>query len=473
MFKDDSRDILGGYPVLIGEIGVPFDMDSKRSYGLDGSGKYIGDYTSQTRALDCSLNGADGKNVMNWTLWTYCPDNSHVWGDGWNLEDLSLWSSDDADRDRDTGQSFIVESSQADLLGRDRRNDGSLVPVEDQDARNRSESTLGTLETLRVGTMTHIATQPQPRAPPTLNQPFTCPEPDPVEQALRISADRLYDFVTVGARGVGALARPWPIATVGVPTCLEFDISKAQFEMRVKVSHADRIWGGREPIKMPGEFDEDEEDELGTEVYIPLVHFAADSAFEGNVQVCPEETPKVPQTTLAPGYRDDEDDDTLVSHSRADSKGSGDIPAEGEFAPKKQRRGTTATLRRARANTVGTLAPILAAPTSSAQDDSSSTPIPLGTQSIMGTLVESDMLALEVEVSEGRWIVDGQVLRWWYDAPSEGEPDKEITLKLRRKGGPIKGVMRGFSGMDGAASVRSAQGGLWETLCPPGGCVIA
>ncbi|KAG8790950.1 hypothetical protein FRC12_010527 [Ceratobasidium sp. 428] len=32
------------------------------------SGKYIGDYASQARALNRSLNGANGKNVMNWTL---------------------------------------------------------------------------------------------------------------------------------------------------------------------------------------------------------------------------------------------------------------------------------------------------------------------------------------------------------------------------------------------------------------------
>ncbi|KAG8790949.1 hypothetical protein FRC12_010526 [Ceratobasidium sp. 428] len=100
------------------------------------------------------------------------------------LEDLSRWSSDDADWDRGTGQSLIVKSSQADSLNRDRRNDGSVVPVEDQDARNGSESTLGILRTLHVGTVTHITTRPQPRAPPTPTQPFTCVEPDPVEQAL-------------------------------------------------------------------------------------------------------------------------------------------------------------------------------------------------------------------------------------------------------------------------------------------------
>ena len=74
MLKADAHDILGDYPTLIGEIGVPFDMDAKRSYGLNGNSKYVGAYTDQTRALDCSLNGADGNNVINWTLWTYAPD---------------------------------------------------------------------------------------------------------------------------------------------------------------------------------------------------------------------------------------------------------------------------------------------------------------------------------------------------------------------------------------------------------------
>ncbi|QRW00935.1 Cellulase (glycosyl hydrolase family 5 protein) [Ceratobasidium sp. AG-Ba] len=458
MFKDDVRDILGPYPTLIGEIGVPFDMDGKRSYGLDGNGgKYIGDYTNQTRALDCSLNGADGTNMINWTLWTYCPDNSHVWGDGWNLEDLSLWSADDADRDRGAGQGFLVESSQADLLGRDRR-DGSLSVIEDEESRNRSESTLGTLGMVP---MTGMTLQAQPRAQPTMTTTKrpTCSSPEP---DLRISADRLYDFMTVGARGVGALARPWPIASVGTPTNLDFEISKAKFELKIKVGPADRVWGGREPIKM--ETDDEEDEELGTEIYIPLVHFAADSAFEGGVQVCPDETPQPREATL-------EDDETLVAHSRSQSKSSG-IGEDGEAGPgQKKRRGTTATLRRARANTVGTLAPILAATT-----EPSPSSIPLSAQSIMGTLVESEMLALEVEVSEGKWAVDGQVLRWWYDVPGEGEPEKEVVIKVRRKGGPIKGVMRGFSGMgpDGA-SIRSnrSTGGLWEAICPPGGCVIA
>lgn len=457
MLKADAHDILGDpYPTLIGEIGVPFDMDGKRSYGLDGSSKYVGDYTQQTRALDCSLNGADGSNMINWTLWTYCPDNSHLWGDGWNLEDLSLWSIDDANRDRGT-EGFLVESSQANLLGQESRDD-TLNVGEDPEMRNRSESTLGTLRSPMIDT------QPQARPPPQMTKRPICETPAPTDPTMRISADRLYDFVVVGARGVGALARPWPVATVGTPTNLDFDISKAQFELNIKVTAADRPWGGKSPIRAE---DGEEDEELATEIYIPIVHYAADSAFEGeSAQAC-DGTPKAQSGSLVdePTKFKDDDENTIVVHARSDSKASNE---SGE--PVKRRRATTTTLRRGRANTTGTLVPILPPTDTASPTLALSGPIPLAAQSIMGTLVESEMLALEVEVSDGKWELDGQILRWWYDVPGEGEPDRELVIKVRRRGGPIKGVMRGFSVGSDAASVQSTV--LWDSLCPPGGCVI-
>ncbi|KAF9540820.1 hypothetical protein CPC08DRAFT_471574 [Agrocybe pediades] len=162
-----KKKMLGQYPTLMGEIGAPFDMDGKRSYGWGSEGeKWKGDYSNQERALDASLQACDvwlegwkkgwgdvreaaesgssslsssssaagssaaavgyagsasasttsvdklgnrknGKETveretgrpgesLNYTVWTYVPDDhSHAWGDGWNMEDLSLFSVDD------------------------------------------------------------------------------------------------------------------------------------------------------------------------------------------------------------------------------------------------------------------------------------------------------------------------------------------------------------------------------------------
>lgn len=60
-------------------------MDNKRAYHTD-------DYSSQTLALDANMSALE-RNVLNFTLWNYCPDNSNEWGDNWNGEDLSIWSN--------------------------------------------------------------------------------------------------------------------------------------------------------------------------------------------------------------------------------------------------------------------------------------------------------------------------------------------------------------------------------------------
>ncbi len=77
--RQDCLDVFGQYPSLIGELGIPYDLDKKKSYFGDSKGKGIGDYSAQTLALDATLNACDGKNLLSYTIWTYCPDNSHQW----------------------------------------------------------------------------------------------------------------------------------------------------------------------------------------------------------------------------------------------------------------------------------------------------------------------------------------------------------------------------------------------------------
>lgn len=74
-------------PCLVSEIGIPYDMDDKRAY-------VTGDFSSQIKAMDAN-NHALEISQLSFTLWTYSTKNTNKYGDGWNGEDLSIWSNDD------------------------------------------------------------------------------------------------------------------------------------------------------------------------------------------------------------------------------------------------------------------------------------------------------------------------------------------------------------------------------------------
>lgn len=80
---NDQRSLV---PTLIGEIGIPFNLDNNKAYG-------DGDYTSHVAALDAILSGCDD-HLLNYTLWNYSAVNNHEWGDHWNGEDLSIYCSE-------------------------------------------------------------------------------------------------------------------------------------------------------------------------------------------------------------------------------------------------------------------------------------------------------------------------------------------------------------------------------------------
>ena len=84
--KLNSLDHMGGIPTLIGEFGIPFDLDDKAAYRS-------GDFGTHVAALDAYLDAMD-THLLNFTLWNYTPDNTNERGDLWNDEDLSLFSRD-------------------------------------------------------------------------------------------------------------------------------------------------------------------------------------------------------------------------------------------------------------------------------------------------------------------------------------------------------------------------------------------
>jgi hypothetical protein len=80
--KDWTREKMGNMPSLLGEFGLPFDMNNKRAYKK-------GDYRLHEEALSLYYGGID-QNLLHSTIWNYTADSTPETGDGWNGEDLSL-----------------------------------------------------------------------------------------------------------------------------------------------------------------------------------------------------------------------------------------------------------------------------------------------------------------------------------------------------------------------------------------------
>ncbi|MBW6472476.1 MAG: cellulase family glycosylhydrolase [Anaerolineaceae bacterium] len=84
--KKDSDEKFSGVPTVLGEFGIPFDLNKKRSYKS-------GDFSSQAEALDLYYQIIE-ELFLDSTIWNYTSDNSNERGDLWNDEDLSIFSRD-------------------------------------------------------------------------------------------------------------------------------------------------------------------------------------------------------------------------------------------------------------------------------------------------------------------------------------------------------------------------------------------
>ncbi|THH26751.1 hypothetical protein EUX98_g7434 [Antrodiella citrinella] len=383
VLKDDAK-ILGAYPTIIGEIGIPYDMDDKKSYGWTDNGKHKGDYTNQQKAMDASLNAADGPNSLNYTIWTYVPDHTHTWGDGWNLEDLSLWSPDDM-RDRPDVCMQNNDASSALLLKRPGPN-----PM----------STSAATSTLSLATLGNAAST----------------DHDPSSRTSLSHWENAYDFLTDGARAVKAFARPYPAAVVGVPKDINFDIAKAEFKFTVRVRPEDAPVSGILPPPISRTSSEsstlvedapEKTDEPATEIFLPVVHYASNK-----------------QVARCRGEQTDADEASVSEY-------------EDSSAPSTNRSTPYGTVR-------GSVPPAIASTL-----DCSTLQAAWYTSGAGGPTFTTP-LSLDVEVSAGRWTVEGQTLRWWYPVPSKGEPEQEYTITVRRAGGAIK---------------EAAETSVWSNFC--------
>ena len=81
-----AKQKMGNPPVLIGEVGIAFDLDRKKAYQDQN-------FSSQIKANDRIMVALE-ENLHHFTLWNYTADNTNQRGDLWNDEDLSIFSRD-------------------------------------------------------------------------------------------------------------------------------------------------------------------------------------------------------------------------------------------------------------------------------------------------------------------------------------------------------------------------------------------
>jgi hypothetical protein len=361
--KEDAH-ILGAYPTMIGEIGIPYDMDGRKAYGWTDGGRYKGDFSSQQRALDASLNATDGPNSLSYTVWTYCPDNVHPWGDLWNMEDLSLWSVDDL---RPQGQSSMYQGNED--------KSSALLLAAHRAAQSRSTVRLGATGSFTPGYPSQLSLAITPLA--TNDEQGSLPDIGSFSRW-----ESAFDFLTDGARAVKAFSRPYPIATVGIPVDIRFDINKAEFRLviRVRAHDAPVILSSAAATTCLGtpsshsSVDDPKTEPPATEIFLPIVHFAADRTVGALLD-------KSRHKQDLPTADVDVDEEPVHSRSSETLRGVAHSP----YPPRSLLNG----------------------------------------------------LAVAVFVSAGRWELDGTTLRWWYPVPRPGEPDREYTIVVARRGGRI------------------------------------
>lgn len=93
LYRKEAREWLSGAPVVIGEMGIAFDMSNKKAFTS-------GNFYAQVQAMNRSLQALE-ENMLSATLWNYTSDNTNLRGDQWNDEDLSIFSRDQQENPQD------------------------------------------------------------------------------------------------------------------------------------------------------------------------------------------------------------------------------------------------------------------------------------------------------------------------------------------------------------------------------------
>lgn len=194
--KKEGVDAFGAdVPCLITEIGVPYDMDDKQAYNT-------GDFSSQIRSMDANNHALEFARLSH-TLWVYVTRNTNKFGDNWNGEDLSIWSTDAVRSNESNGTAVLVQKikTRSSSLGLSK----SKTPEFIHSAENIDDLTL---------------------APISEN----CAS---ANQADYSNFHHPKNFLE-GARAPEAFIRPVPVGVSGKILLYQFNMRKAKFTLKLE-----------------------------------------------------------------------------------------------------------------------------------------------------------------------------------------------------------------------------------------------
>ena len=161
-----------------------------------------------------------------------------------NMEDLSVWSADDIVPDRYISTDYQkVETSAVTSAA----SSTALLATATQ-----SQQSIGNA----VAERSRPSTLSSPAVVALYDRLRDRVSPEAIRSGSRIPPELLLN----GARAIGAFCRPYPLAMIGTPRSMTFDIRTSRFEVVIEVD-SKRSAGGTN----------------FTEIYVPFVHYARDS----------------------------------------------------------------------------------------------------------------------------------------------------------------------------------------------------
>ncbi|KAJ1547842.1 hypothetical protein HK405_004811, partial [Cladochytrium tenue] len=234
MLRRDGFTSLGQHPCIMGEIGIPYDMDDRKAYAT-------GDYSAQVHAMDVNIRALEA-NLINFTLWTYVADNSNEWGDGWNGEDLSIFcrplprghspGSESSEHSIDHDTPLMDSPAPAPQAPDAQPHVGIFVlPAEfsgDPQPADTQSVQSGNRHWQRSGHGAGSSSSRRRRGSIESGSESSSSSAAGPSSAEGTLADDSADL-DVGGRGLLAFARPYPVLTPGTPVYLNFDMASSLF----------------------------------------------------------------------------------------------------------------------------------------------------------------------------------------------------------------------------------------------------